>query len=152
MHLDFLHKTSTGLGKTHAVVFVEDLKIRNMTRSARETSGRNVRQKSGLNRSILSQGWGTFLSLLEYKLSRRGGRLVRVDPRNTSRTCFACGHVAVENRMDQNTFRCVLSADTATMRTRMPRKTFSGREDVKGKSVFHQKSNRKRAFFVSSHF
>ncbi len=94
MRRDFLHKTSTAVGETQAVVYVEDLKIRNMTKSARgtaETPGRNVRQKSGLNRSILSQGWGTFLSLLEYRLERNGGRLVRVDPRNTSRTCFACG-------------------------------------------------------------
>ena len=110
MRLDFLHKASTSIGETQAVVIVEDLKIRNMTGSARgtrENPGGNVRQKSGLNRSILSRGWGTFLSLLEYKLSRRGGRLVRVDPRNTSRTCFACGHVAAENRPDQTTFRCV---------------------------------------------
>ncbi len=110
MRRDFLHKTSTAVGETQAVVYVEDLKIRNMTKSARgtaETPGRNVRQKSGLNRSILSQGWGTFLSLLEYRLERNGGRLVRVDPRNTSRTCFACGHVSAENRPDQATFRCV---------------------------------------------
>ena len=98
---------SLGLGKTHAVLFVEDLKIRNMTHSARGT-----RQKSGLNRSILSQGWGTFLSLLEYKLSMRGDRLFRVDPRNTSRTRTRSG---------------VSSADTAIMRTRMPRRIFSGR-------------------------
>ena len=81
-----------------------------MTRSARgtrETPGRNVRQKSGLNRSILSQGWGTFLSFLEDKLTGRGGRLIRVDPRNTSRTCSDCGHVSAENRPDQATFRCV---------------------------------------------
>ena len=110
MRLDFLHKASTSIGETQAVVYVEDLKIRNMTRSARgtrENPGGNVRQKSGLNSSILSQRWGTFLSLLEYKLSQRGGRLFRVDPRNTSRTCFACGHVAAENRTDQTTFRCV---------------------------------------------
>ena len=110
MRLDFLHKASTSIGETQAVVYVEDLKIRNMTRSARgtrENPGRNIRQKAGLNRSILSQGGGTFLSLLEYKLVKRGGRLVRVDPRNTSRTCFACNHVAEENRPDQATFRCV---------------------------------------------
>ncbi len=110
MRLDFLHKTSTMIGETQAIVYVEDLKIRNMTRSARgtrETPGRNVRQKSGLNRSLLSQGWGIFLSLLEYKLVRLGGRLVRVDPRNTSRACFVCGHVSKENRPDQATFQCV---------------------------------------------
>ena len=110
MRLDFLHKASTTIGETQAVVYVEDLTIRTMTGSARGTAenpGRKVRQKAGLNRSLLSQGWGTFLSLLDYKLARRGGRLVRVDPRNTSRTCFVCGHVSAENRPDQATFRCV---------------------------------------------
>jgi putative transposase len=36
------------------------LKIKNMTASAKATvekPGRNVKQKSGLNRSILEQGW-----------------------------------------------------------------------------------------------
>ena len=110
MRRDFLHKASTTIGETQAVVYVEDLKIRNMTGSARGTAenpGRKVRQKSGLNRSLLSQGWGTFLSLLEYKLSRRGGRLVRVDPRYTSQTCSACGHVSPENRKTQEAFVCV---------------------------------------------
>ena len=35
MRLDFLHKTSTAVGETQAVVYVESLKIRNMTKSAR---------------------------------------------------------------------------------------------------------------------
>ncbi len=115
MRLDFLHKTSSILGKTQAAVFVEALKIRNMTKSARGTKdvpGRNVRQKAGLNRSILSSGLGTFQSLLEYKLEGRGGRLVRVDPRNTSRTCCVCGHVSPKNRPDQATFRCVSCGHT----------------------------------------
>ncbi len=109
MRRDFLQKASTAMSETQAVVYIEDLTIRNMTRSARgtkESPGKNVRQKSGLNRSLLSQGWGIFLSLLEYKLVRLGGRLVRVDPRNTSRACFVCGHVSAENRPDQATFRC----------------------------------------------
>ena len=62
MRLDFLHKLSASIGETQAVVYVEDLKIRNMTKSARgsrESPGRNVRQKAGLNRSLLSRGWGT---------------------------------------------------------------------------------------------
>ena len=49
MRLDFLHKASTSIGETQAVVYVEDLPIRNMTRSARgtrENPGGNVRQKS----------------------------------------------------------------------------------------------------------
>jgi putative transposase len=44
------------------VIRVEDLKITNMTRSAkgtRENPGRNVRAKAGLNRGILRSRWGT---------------------------------------------------------------------------------------------
>ncbi len=33
--------------------------------------------KSGLNRSILQQSWGKFFELLEYKLERNGGKLIK---------------------------------------------------------------------------
>jgi putative transposase len=57
---DYLHKTTTAISKNHAVVVVEDLQVRNMSKSAAGTAGqpgRNVKAKSGLNRSILDQGW-----------------------------------------------------------------------------------------------
>ncbi|MCK4880388.1 MAG: transposase, partial [Bacteroidales bacterium] len=60
---DFLHKLSTEISKSHAKVYVEGLKIRNMSASARGTinePGKNVRAKSGLNKSILDQGWFEF--------------------------------------------------------------------------------------------
>ena len=60
---DFLHKTTTTISKNHALVCVEDLQVRNMSRSTAGTSeqpGKMVRQKSRLNRSILDQGWGIF--------------------------------------------------------------------------------------------
>ena len=107
---DALHKLSTTISKNHAVVFIEDLRIGNMTRSARgtvEQPGKKVAQKRGLNRVILDQGWGTFGSMLDYKLAWNGGMLVRVDPTNTSRTCPECGHVAAENRKTQDRFVCV---------------------------------------------
>ena len=40
--------------------------------------GRMVRQKAGLNRSILNQGWHIFETLLSYKLEERGGHLCKV--------------------------------------------------------------------------
>ena len=52
---DFLHKTSTKIAKNHSIVYVEDLKVSNMSASAsgtKESPGKNVKQKSGLNRSI----------------------------------------------------------------------------------------------------
>lgn len=110
MRLDFLHKVSTAISKTQAVVYVEDLRIRNMTRSARGTKdvpGKNVRPKAGLNRSILSQGWGEFKRQLDYKLGSNGGTLVVVPPAYTSQTCSACGHVSAENRKSQAAFQCI---------------------------------------------
>jgi putative transposase len=53
---DFLHKTSANLSKNHALIFVEDLKVKNMSASAKGTvdqPGKTVKAKSGLNRSIL---------------------------------------------------------------------------------------------------
>ncbi|MFP4648503.1 MAG: RNA-guided endonuclease InsQ/TnpB family protein [Halorhodospira sp.] len=106
---DFCHKVSTHLANSHGQVVVEDLAIGNMTASARgtlEQPGRQVRAKSGLNRSILAQGWGTFRQMLDYKLAERGGRLIRVNPAHTSQQCPECGHTAAGNRPSQAVFRC----------------------------------------------
>lgn len=107
---DYLHKTSTAISQNHALVFVEDLQVRNMSRSAAgttETPGKQVRAKSGLNRAILDQGWFELRRQLDYKLAWNGGHLVAVPPRNTSRTCPACGHVSADNRRTQERFACV---------------------------------------------
>ena len=107
---DFLHKTSTKIAKNHSIIYVEDLKVSNMSASAsgtKESPGKNVRQKSGLNRSILDQGWYGFFQMLSYKLEQRGGKLIKVDPRNTSRTCPRCGLASAENRKSQATFACI---------------------------------------------
>lgn len=99
---DFLHKASTKIANSHGIVVLEDLKIGNMTRSA---SGRGVRQKAGLNRSILDQGWGQFKTLLAYKLEERGGQLITVNPAYTSQTCSACGVIDADSRR-QKVFAC----------------------------------------------
>ena len=107
---DYLHKITTDISKNHAMIVCEDLKIANMSKSASgtlENKGRNVRAKSGLNKSILDQGWGMALTMLEYKQQWQGGLLIQVNPRFTSQTCFECKHVAKENRRTQAKFECV---------------------------------------------
>ncbi len=57
---DWCEKISTDLARRFAVIRVEDLNIREMSRSAGGTTaepGRNVRQKAGLNREIARSGW-----------------------------------------------------------------------------------------------
>ncbi|MBW4049590.1 MAG: transposase, partial [Proteobacteria bacterium] len=107
---DVLHKATTTISQNHAMVVVEDLQVRNMMRSAAgtvERPGRNVRAKSGLNKSILDQGWAEFRRQLDDKLQWNGGWLVPVPPHNTSRTCPECGHIAADNRRTQTRFKCV---------------------------------------------
>jgi putative transposase len=107
---DFLHKTSTTISQNHALVCIEDLQVKNMSRSAkgnREQHGKRVKQKSGLNRAILDQGWGEFGRQLDYKVHWNGGMLLAVPPQHTSQTCPACGHVSKENRQTQAKFLCV---------------------------------------------
>ncbi|WP_229511917.1 RNA-guided endonuclease InsQ/TnpB family protein [Paraburkholderia terrae] len=107
---DYLHKATTAISQNHAMVCIEDLQVRNMSRSAAGDTGqpgKNVRAKSGLNKAILDQGWFEFRRQLDYKLAWNGGYLIAVPPQNTSRTCPACGCVRAENRQTQAKFACV---------------------------------------------
>lgn len=114
--LDHAHKTALDLVRAYDLIAHEDLRIANMTRSASgtlEQPGRNVAQKTGLNRSILDAGWGVFLAVLHAKAECAGRVVVEVDPRNTSRICRACGHCEKANRVTQAEFACVACGYTA---------------------------------------
>ena len=107
---DYLHKITTAISKNHAMIACEDLKVANMSKSASgtlENKGRNVKAKSGLNKSILDQGWGMMIDMLEYKQHWQGGVLIKVNPRYTSQTCSQCQHITKENRQTQAKFECV---------------------------------------------
>ena len=88
------------------MIRVEDLKIANMTRSARgtrENPGRHVWAKAGLNRGILGSGWGLLVRRLEDKAP---GRVEKIKPHYTSQRCSACGQVDRDSRESQAVFRC----------------------------------------------
>lgn len=54
-------------------------------------------------------GWSfaQLVGFLDYKARIAGVPLVRVDPRNTSRTCNVCGHCEKDNRKSQAKFLCL---------------------------------------------
>jgi transposase len=104
---DWAEKVSTRLARRFDLIRVEDLNIKNMTRSAKGTAkqpGRNVAQKAGLNRGIGKAGWGLLVRRLQDKAP---GRVQKVPPAYTSQRCSACGHVAPESRESQAAFQCV---------------------------------------------
>ena len=104
---DWAEKISTDLARRFDLIRVEDLRINNMTRSARGTitePGRRVRQKAGLNRGILASAWGQLVHRLQDKAP---GRVEKVNPAFTSQRCSACGHIAAGSRKSQALFCCV---------------------------------------------
>jgi putative transposase len=110
MRKNYLHQLSNTISKNHAMICLEDLQIKNMSKSAAGDSvmpGKNVKAKSGLNKSILDQGWGEFRRQLEYKQCWRGGMVVIVPAHYTSQTCPECDHVDTRNRVTQSQFICM---------------------------------------------
>lgn len=110
---DFNAQTAHRLAEANAVVVLEDLKTKNMTRSAKGTldqPGRNVRAKSGLNRAILAKGWHQFELALTSAARYTGTTVVKVPAAYTSQRCPHCGHVDPKSRESQAVFRCTSCA------------------------------------------
>ena len=106
---DFCAQTAHRLAAGNAVVALEDLKTKNMTRAAKgslDKPGRNVRAKSGLNRAILAKGWHQFALALSSAARYTGTTVVGVPAAFTSQRCSACGQVDPKSRESQAVFRC----------------------------------------------
>jgi putative transposase len=115
---DVAHKTSHTLANNpqHKLFVFEALKSQNMTASAKgtlEEPGKNVRQKAGLNRSILASTWGQTKVFLQYKARRQGKLCLDVPPHYSSQECAACGHVHKDNRISQAEFVCQCCGNSA---------------------------------------
>ncbi|ORW08481.1 MULTISPECIES: RNA-guided endonuclease InsQ/TnpB family protein [Mycolicibacter] len=106
---DFCAQSAHRLTVGNALVAVEDLKTKQMTRSAKGTlnqPGRNVAAKSGLNRAILGKGWHQFSLALQSASRYTGTLVVKVPAAYTSQRCSACGQVDPKSRESQAVFRC----------------------------------------------
>ena len=79
--LDNLHKISTEIANQYDVVCVESLNMRSMSNKS-----------FGNGKATMDNGYGMFLSMLEYKLSDRNKYLVKVDKWfPSSQICHCCG-------------------------------------------------------------
>ena len=86
---DFLHKASRVIAETYETVYVEDLKIGNMVRN------------HCLAKSISDAGWGRFIGMVVYKAESAGGRVIQVNPRNTTQDCSRCGERVEKSLSDR---------------------------------------------------
>jgi putative transposase len=112
---DFCAKTASQLARENAVVVLEELSVRSMTRRAQPvaapaSSGQFLPNggsaKSGLNRAILSKGWYRFEVALKSASRYSGTQVVKVPAAFTSQRCSTCGHVDPKSRESQAVFRC----------------------------------------------
>lgn len=95
--LDNLHKISTEIANQYDVVCVESLNMRSMANHG-----------FGNGKATLDNGYGMFLSMLEYKLTDRNKYLVKVDKWfPSSQICHCCGmlHPEMKN-LDIRTMKC----------------------------------------------
>lgn len=113
---DWVEQTSTRLVRDDDLIAIERLDTEGMTRRPRPKPDGNTpgaflpngaRAKAALNRAVLGSCWGELERRLDDETTQSGTSvLVRVDPRNTSRRCSACGHTAKNNRESQADFAC----------------------------------------------
>jgi putative transposase len=112
---DFCQKTANQLAHDNALVVLEKLPVRNMTRRAKPVADpakaakylpNGGSAKSGLNRAILSKGWYRFELALKSAARYSGTQVVKVPAAFTSQRCSACGHVDPKSRESQAVFRC----------------------------------------------
>ena len=112
---DFFHKLANKLLSKIQVVCCEKLNIKNMTKRIKPKEDKETGKylsngqsaKSGLNKSILDAGWGTFLSILENKAIKFGKLVVKVPAAFTSQKCSSCGEI-IKKSLSVRTHRCSL--------------------------------------------
>ena len=108
--IDLYHKITTQLTNKFDLIVVEDLKTKNMSKSSKGnviTHGKRVKQKSGLNRTILNASFYQFVSMIQYKTIMLNDKLfVKVNPQYTSQECSHCGNIDKNNRSKQDKFKC----------------------------------------------
>ena len=88
------HTIAKQVSRSAETLVFEDLRLANMIRSASGTTedhGTGVAQKRGLNRVLSDAGLALLVVTIRHKAESAGGRVILVDPRNSSLECSKCG-------------------------------------------------------------
>jgi putative transposase len=95
---DFHHKTALALVREYDVIYLEDLRIRNLSRRPKAKPEGNggyehtgAARKAGLHTSINDAGWYSFRRILMCKAAWAGKRVEAIPPAFTTQDCSGCG-------------------------------------------------------------
>ena len=86
---DYQHKVSRKLINIYDVIYLEDLKIKNMVLNPQYAYG------------ISDARWGRFANMLVYKAEEAGKQVIFVDPKGTTQRCSQCGSVVPKEIQDR---------------------------------------------------
>ncbi|MCJ7444992.1 MAG: transposase, partial [Methanotrichaceae archaeon] len=104
---NFLHKLSRTYVNAFDIICVEDLDVKGLKEND---------DNHGMHRSIHDASWSKFIFMLSYKAQSAGRKLIKVDPRNTTRKCSACGSI-VKKDLSIRVGMSVLIADSRVIET-----------------------------------
>ncbi|PPS41210.1 RNA-guided endonuclease TnpB family protein [Chroococcidiopsis sp. TS-821] len=119
----FHFETAKQILQKAPVVFVEDLAVKNMSKRCKPKQDEQSNyvangqsRKSGLNKSIADAGWAQFIEILSFKAESAGGKVVKVNPKNTSQVCSNCLNIVPKTLKERwhDCNRCNLSIDRDT--------------------------------------
>jgi putative transposase len=91
---DFLHKLANQYIKGYDIIYIENLQVRNMIKNHK------------LARDIKDCSWGLFFTFLSYKAEEAGRKVVRINPKNTSKTCSNCGEINQDLTLNDRQWVC----------------------------------------------
>jgi putative transposase len=110
---DFHHKQARVLVDTFETIVFEDLSMHHMVKRPKAKQDENGKYlhngaagKSGLNKSILDAGWGSFIDKVLHKAEWAGVTVMQVDPKKTSQMCSACGKEGEHKDLSVRTHVC----------------------------------------------
>jgi putative transposase len=92
---DFSQKLSRKLVNNHNFIAYEDLNIENMMKN------------HNLAKSIADASWGELIKNTIYRAERAGKYCIKVNPRNTSKSCSVCGNIIEDQSLDDREYHCI---------------------------------------------
>jgi len=100
--IDFYYKAINHIFNSHEYVVVENLNLKGLKES--EKGSKLVRRK--VNKYLQYISLSEFFRILEWKGEQYGREIIRVDPKDSSKTCSSCGYVNYELKLSDRVFKC----------------------------------------------
>jgi len=102
IYQDFYHKVANHILNSHEYVVIEDLNLSELKQAKHE----NKKVEKKIHKYLQNISISGLFKILEYKAQLYERKIIKIDPKDTSKTCSNCGYVHHEMKLSDKTFRC----------------------------------------------